>query len=289
MRPLKKLSGVIIATPFFDESIKYYTDGFGLELATSDDLIARFDGAHGEKSVLIIHKAPKAALVGLTMAMDTSEELVLAREALNASGITTENLDFPNQSDAFSVESPDGHTVGFVADPHIPDPSPSSESLPLFVSHLVINTKDTSALLDFFVSTLGFTIADMYEKNFLTFLRCDQPQHHCIGVAPGDAGSLNHFSMDVGSIDALMTSIGRMQRAGFSPVWGPGRHGPGGNVFCYFEDPSGFVAEFTCDVIQIKDEESWVAKEWPRVPEIANVWGTGGPSERAVHLMGGNN
>ena len=130
-------------------------------------------------------------------------------------------------------------------------------------------------------------VTDAYENDLLVFLKCDQPQHHCIGISPGDAGALNHFSVDVGSIDGLMKGIGRMQKAGFTPIWGPGRHGPGGNVFAYFEDPTGFVAEFTCDVLQIDDPESWQARHWPRVPENANVWGTGGPTPRAIALMSG--
>ena len=57
--------------------------------------------------------------------------------------------------------------------------------------------------------------------------------------------------MDCGSVDALMRGLSRMKALGHEPVWGPGRHGPGGNVFCYFEDPTGFVPEYTCEVIQI--------------------------------------
>ena len=78
-----------------------------------------------------------------------------------------------------------------------------------------------------------------------------------------------------------------MQKLGFKPLWGPGRHGPGGNVFCYFEDPSGLVCEFTCELFQIEDEASWIAKEWERTADNGNVWGTGGPSQRAIDLMSG--
>src|ERR1044072_5071278 len=38
-------------------------------------------------------------------------------------------------------------------------------------------------------------------------------------------------------IDGVMRGIGRMRDAGFPLVWGPGRHGPGNNVFGYFVGP----------------------------------------------------
>ena len=45
--------------------------------------------------------------------------------------------------------------------------------------------------------------------------------------------------------------------------------------------PSRLVPEFTSEVIQIDDDAVWEAKTWPRTPEIANTWGTGGPSYKS--------
>ena len=35
-------------------------------------------------------------------------------------------------------------------------------------------------------------------------------------------------------------------------MWGPGRHGPGSNTFAYFQDPNGFVAEYTTALEEIR-------------------------------------
>jgi catechol 2,3-dioxygenase-like lactoylglutathione lyase family enzyme len=158
----------------------------------------------------------------------------------------------------------------------------------MYMSHVVLNSPHPERLIEFYVDTLGFRISDKYERGLLTLLRCHQPQHHCLGIAPASYSGLNHFAMDCGTIDAVMTGVGRMKRAGIEPIWGPGRHRPGGNVFCYFEDPNGFVAEFTCEVLSIPDGDRWEPKEWARTPENANVWGTGGASPRAIKLMNDN-
>jgi len=68
-------------------------------------------------------------------------------------------------------------------------------------------------------------------------------------------------------------------------LWGPGRHGPGGNCFCYFEDPVGYVVEVTSELIYIPEGKEWLPREWKFAPENANVWLTGGRTERAIKLM----
>ena len=281
MLNVKKLAGVVIATPRLDESVAYYRDGYGLTLASQDASRAVFDGARGERAVLTVEKADAPALRGWRLALADDAAMSDARGALAAAGHDVRD----GADGTLSVDSPDGQTVTFVADGDQPDLSPVDDGRPLAISHLVINSPQPARMVSFFTDVLGFKVTDRYERDLLVFLRADQPQHHCVGVSPGEAGALNHFSVDTGSIDGLMKGVGRMKKAGYEPIWGPGRHGPGGNVFCYFEDPTGFVAEFTCDVMEVDD--TYEGREWERVPENANVWGTGGPTERAVALMSG--
>ena len=74
--------------------------------------------------------------------------------------------------------------------------------------------------------------------------------------------------------DAVMRGGGRMKDAGFPIQWGPGRHGPGNNLFNYFIDPFGIVIEYTADVQQVDDSyqprgpEDW---KWP--PGRVDQWG----------------
>lgn len=285
MRLIKRLLSVSLRTPAFDRSIAFYTKGFGLDAElTADGATAHFRAAASDKPVLTISRAPHAELAGLTFAVASAEDLRQAETSLRQKGYAP--VDPHGLSDMLTIVDPDRRRITLAVDA-VPVGTEDVGGLPLFLSHVVLNSPDVHRLTSFFVDVLGFTIADRYEQDFLTFLRCDQPQHHCIGVSPAATASLNHFSIDVGSVDGVMKGVGRMQKLGAQPIWGPGRHGPGGNVFCYFEDPSGFVPEFTCDVLQIEDEANWVAKEWPRNAETGNVWGTGGPSPRAIELMSG--
>lgn len=285
MVAVRKVASVVLDTNRFAEAVSYYAEGYGLTLARNEGGVARFDGARGDKSVLILRDSDTPRLAGFRLGVNGSEALEAARSELSTKGLDISPPAFG--ADGFSIATPDGQAVDLIDDGTLPDLAATEDARPICISHLVINSPEPARMVKFFTEALSFQVTDMYERELLVFLKCDQPQHHCIGVSPGDAGALNHLAVDVGTIDGLMKSIGRMKQAGYEPIWGPGRHGPGGNAFAYFEDPTGFVAEFTCEVQQIADIDSWKAREWPRVPENANVWGTGGPTERAVALMSG--
>ena len=53
--------------------------------------------------------------------------------------------------------------------------------------------------------------------------------------------------------DSVMRGMGRMKDNGYPIEWGPGRHGPGDNVFAYFCGPDELPIEYTAEVLQIDD------------------------------------
>ncbi|MGP3533651.1 VOC family protein [Microbacterium sp. RD1] len=153
------------------------------------------------------------------------------------------------------------------------------------LSHMVLNspTKWQKASWDFYVEVLGFSVSDLYENDKMIFLRCNE-LHHCLVLSPNPWISLNHIAFEVESGEEVMKSLGRMRKAGFDTIWGPGRHGPGGNVFAYFIDPVGNVIEYTAELLEI--DEAWEPHVWARTPENADVWGTsGGITPEVVEAM----
>ena len=72
----------------------------------------------------------------------------------------------------------------------------------------------------------------------MNFLRCDD-LHHVVAYAESNKSTLNHIAFEMNDTDAVMRGIGRLKDAGCQSFWGPGRHGPGNNVFSYFVAPFG--------------------------------------------------
>ena len=161
-------------------------------------------------------------------------------------------------------------------------------SRPTKISHVVLNSADADEQMPFFIDVLGFRRSD--STHMMEFLRCCS-DHHSIAIVRGSGPSLNHVAYELPNIDGLMRGTGRVKRNGFDIEWGVGRHGPGNNVFSYFIEPNGFVAEYTTELDQI-DEATHVpqdAQYWDKVmPTRGDRWGTAGPpSNRMQFAMSG--
>ncbi len=67
----------------------------------------------------------------------------------------------------------------------------------------------------------------------LVFMRCN-PDHHGVGVGLGPRAGLNHYAWGVEDIGILGRLGDVLARNGGRFIWGPGRHGAGGD-----RDPAG--------------------------------------------------
>ncbi len=152
------------------------------------------------------------------------------------------------------------------------------------LSHIVLNVTDVARAREFYTGVLDFQISDWYANDAMVFLRCSS-QHHCFVITPGQWASLNHVAFEVGTVDKVMQGYGRMRAGGYETLIGPGRHGPGGNVFCYFQDPGGFVIEHTAELYEVPDE--WTPHEWDRTPLNLDTWGLNRMTPEVARAMAG--
>jgi catechol 2,3-dioxygenase len=84
-------------------------------------------------------------------------------------------------------------------------------------------------------------------------------------------------------LEAVMRGIGRMRDHGHGVEWGPGRHGPGHNVFAYFCGPEDLPLEYTGEMQQVSDDfvPSRKPEQWTWPAGRLDHWGlTAGPSAR---------
>ncbi len=168
------------------------------------------------------------------------------------------------------VRGPEGELYRFVVQEHV-EPLPPSRDRPVRLSHVVLNSTDVDAAERFATSTFGFRVSD--RTRHMTFLRCNRV-HHCIAYARAGYASLNHVAFEMADVDGVMRGIGRLRDAGYPCVWGPGRHGPGNNVFGYFVGPHGGLVEYTTEVSEAGDDYRVGAPEdWKWPPGRIDQWG----------------
>lgn len=186
-------------------------------------------------------------------------EARVADSGLNATPTTSSD---PGGGEGLLVELPEGEVFRFLAKSTSADPI-EGRDLPVQLTHVVINSADAETTAEVAERVLGFRVSDRTKG--MVFVRCND-SHHSTAFARAGLSSLNHIAFEMQDVDAVMRGVGRLRDHGMAPAWGPGRHGPGANVFAYFIAPFGPVVEFSTAVEKVGDDykvgspEDWT---WP--------------------------
>jgi catechol 2,3-dioxygenase-like lactoylglutathione lyase family enzyme len=285
------LRGLVLETPHLEACERFYEDVWGLLPVKAVQGSERYFRAQGlEPWVLGLVAGQQRRLLSLRLAVASNLDVDALHVKLQRASVTVlttpAGVQGPGQYYGFTFKDPDGRVVEVSASAETPPLMTGASVSPLRASHAVLNSPKARTVAEFYVRHLGFEISDWYEKDAIIFLRCNA-DHHCLGIGQGTNAALNHVAFLVEDGTAVQQAAALATARGAQPVWGPGRHGPGGNVFSYFKDPAGFVVEYTAELIQIPTGTPWSAKEWQRSPANANSWGTGGPTPLALSLMNG--
>ncbi|HEY1287481.1 MAG TPA: VOC family protein [Burkholderiales bacterium] len=226
--------------------------------------------------VLSLTGAQAPSVEAITFA-GSAEEIEHLR---NKNGNSKVDFDSPGGGSGVIVDGPEGQRYRFVTDAKT-EAKPVDANRPSQLSHVVLNTRDWEACERFAVEKLGFRVSD--RTRMMRFLRCNRT-HHAVAYVNSDISSLNHIAFEMRDLDAVMNGIGRLREAGYGCTWGPGRHGPGHNVFGYFVAPFGPVVEYTAEVEEVGDDyrvgspEDW---KWP--PGRTDHWGISTRDNARMH------
>ena len=257
-----RLRSVELEIPDVPPAAEFLERVWGLLPAGSAGATRFFRGSGDHPYILSLTRAAAPAVAAVTFS-GTDQE-VLSR------GKADTSFDVPGGGKGHEIVGPEGQRYRFIVEKGTPEKLNDADK-PIQLTHAVVNTTDVEAAERFAVEKLGFQVSD--RTGHMRFLRCNR-KHHCIAYAKSDFASLNHIAFELPSLDAVMRGIARLREAGFAPVWGPGRHGPGNNVFGYFIAPYGGVVEYTAEVSEVGDDyrvgtpEDW---KWP--PGRIDHWG----------------
>ena len=168
------------------------------------------------------------------------------------------------------VQLPEGEVFRFLVGSTEVEAIPGRD-LPVKLTHVVMNSADAEATATMAEKALGFTVSDRTKG--MVFVRCS-PSHHSVAFARQGFASLNHIAFEMQDIDAVMRGIGRMRDHGAAPAWGPGRHGPGDNVYAYYISPFGAVIEYSTAVEIVADDyKTGAPEDWTWPPNRIDQWG----------------
>jgi catechol 2,3-dioxygenase-like lactoylglutathione lyase family enzyme len=286
------LRHVDLAIPDYERQLAFYTQTWGLTTVANDTGVA-FLAAEGspERYVIRLRKDADKRLDLVSFGAASSEDVdalaehLIARKvtlAREPSGLTTEGGGY-----GLRFFDLDGRTVEVSADVAIREHRKieERESIPVRLSHVVLNSTDPDATARWYSDVLGFRLSDTLAGpemgTVMNFMRCN-PRHHSVAFARGPHVSLHHVSFELRGIDEFMRGTGRLLRSGTRMVWGPGRHLAGANTFSYFLDPHCNTIEYTTE-LAVLDEDTWHPHVYDmHDPMVQDQWGTANPMNELV-------
>jgi catechol-2,3-dioxygenase len=252
--PLQALRSVDLEVPDLAAATGFYTTVWGLEAVerTVDSVWLR--GTGRDTHLLALHTGPRAAIRSMTFRAASETDLAALGATMVENGATllhdARALDEPGGGMALAIRDARGRTIRIVQGDAPAEPRPSDPDRPERLAHVNINSDDVAGDAAFLERGLGFKLADRSKS--MAFVRTNH-DHHSVVIAEATVNTLNHVAFLVPTWEGVMRASGRMVDHGFPIGWGPGRHGPGNNVFAYFVDPFGFVVEYTTEVLQVDD------------------------------------
>ena len=282
--PVSTLRSVDLGTPDVALSERFYTRVWGLDVSArqGDSVYLRATGT--DHHVLALHRSERAEMRSITFRAASRDDLSAIAEAADREGAQVLSGPCANEGPdggvVLTIREPQGGTIRFVhGDRQHADGGPVADR-PLRLAHINVNSTDVDGETAFYENALGFRLTDRSKP--MAFVRCNS-DHHAVVITDAPVNGLNHVAFLMPDLESVMRGSGRMVDAGYPIGWGVGRHGPGDNVFAYFVDPTGFVIEYTAEVLQVDD--TYVVRgpsEWVWPPGRVDQWGIAPP--KADHV-----
>lgn len=266
------LSNIALGVANVEAASRFYEDHLGLrwigETGDGRQRLGLGAGAH----VLELCDGVGLDHFSLEVADDAHYEALLARLRGSAVDIATAGCEDAGQP-TIRFEDPDGHVIQIQRRGAHRGPAISSGARLLRLHHVTLTTEDVPALADFYVSVMGFAVSDRMADKFV-WLRCNR-EHHTVAIVEGAAGGLDHYCYEIADWDALKVWCDELAAGGVTLSWGPGRHGPGNNLFIMFDDADGVHIELSCEMERFWDDRVRYGEPrvWSQDLSTVNLWG----------------
>jgi catechol-2,3-dioxygenase len=267
-----RLSHVSLRVPDPERVARFYADVVGLSLAaaTDDDRIrlGMGIGAHA----LELTEGDGLDHFALELADAAAVEDLAARAEQQGFAVERPAID-EDHPDAVRIHDPDGTAIELHGPvdhraEHLADPG----RRPVRIDHVTMGSADVAAMVDFYVSVLGFRVSDRMGDVFV-WMRSGH-QHHSVAVVQAERPGLDHYAYEVGDWDDLKTWCDELAARDVPLTWGPGRHGPGNNLFIMFDDSAANRIELSCEMERFWDETAtYSPRRWRQGTKTINLWG----------------
>lgn len=252
----------------------FYADALGYHFRTASD--ARIGIAH-DRRLTISEGAPKS-LAYAAFAVANEAELEALKRRLRTAGASFDSVNMDGlEPGAIALDDPDGNHFRFgVARIQSWDTADPASDRRARIQHVVFASTQVQQLLAFYTDVVGFTLSDRVEDENAAlrtaFLRCSH-EHHSLAVFAASEVGLDHHCYEVVDWNLIRDWGDHFAKRRIPVKWGPGRHGPGDNLFLFVHDPDGNWVEISAELEHVEADRP--VGTWPHEEYTLNKWGAG--------------
>jgi catechol 2,3-dioxygenase-like lactoylglutathione lyase family enzyme len=189
--------------------------------------------------------------------------------------------DEPGIAGAVLIQAPGGHRFKLfhgMATDQPPDPGPGEAGVAAErCEHVSLDVRRLAPMAKFLREGLGFQFSDQIGNNGMWF-RCEEI-HHGVALVRTPKIGLAHYAFALSSFEDFKRVGDYIHGLGQRFEYGPGRHGPGNNLFIYFFDPAGVLVECCSEMARVGPGHSYQPHKWKLRPRNVSLWG-GLPTRR---------
>jgi catechol 2,3-dioxygenase-like lactoylglutathione lyase family enzyme len=280
MIPVSRLAHVSLRTARLEQMVTYYTEVLGFEeTGRTGDGAVRL-GCGDARTALEFIPAGEPALdhIALALPLGLSADAAIAElEAVSARPLELELV--PDAVAGIGLKDPDALGVQLLEVLYPPEPSspgPRAEGRgigPVKIGHVAIKVEDVAAVQSFYQERLGFRFSDAIGDDFV-FLRCNVDHHALNFLRAEPVGGVHHIAFELQDWAQIKRACDELSAHGITLLWGPGRHGPGHNLFTYHQDPDGNIIELFAELDHMSNEGVGVYdwRPWHDGPQVPRRW-----------------
>jgi catechol 2,3-dioxygenase-like lactoylglutathione lyase family enzyme len=124
---------------------------------------------------------------------------------------------------------------------------------PLKLGHLAFCVDEPKKFVDYYGRVLGFRLSD-WIQDWFAFMRCG-PDHHTVNFVRGARTQMHHIAFELKDWAQIQTACDFLGSKNIQLLWGPGRHGPGHNIYTYHRNPDDQIIELFTELDKMLDEK----------------------------------
>jgi catechol 2,3-dioxygenase len=266
---------ITLESPDPEALAQYYTRALGFQFDMNKDLAV----GSGRDRRLTLCRGTSGRLSEACYVVPDAGQIEKLVTRLRAVGIEVSRNAEESFADSVVFTDPDGNKMVFATGAIAEGTGASADSLrmrPARLQHLVLASANATRLVDFYCNAVGFKRSDtvLDDKGIMrtAFLNCGH-EHHSLAVFATNENRLDHFCFEAGDWGLIRDWADHFASERIAVKWGPGRHGPGNNLFVFIHDLDGNWVEVSAELEHVAPDRPMGT--WRHEQRTLNTWGVG--------------